>query len=348
MAGFSASWELDLFGGYRRAMEAGRYEVGAAAAARDVVLISVIADVVRHYVDMRGLQTRIAILKDNIAAAGQSRDLQQARFDRGLTNELDLQLASRELSTLRAELPPLDSEIRSDQYSIAVLLGSYPEDLAAELSAPGRLPAVPPQVDSGLPLDLLRRRPDVHEAERQLAAATARIGVAAANLFPRLALNGGLGTQSAIPGVQGAHIWAFGPAVYWPVLDFGALDAEVSVADLQARAQLIAYKRAIVEAVRDTDAAISDYSAQRQRVRELGDARLASERAVAVARQRYERGLTDFLNVVDAQRQQYTLETSTPLRSSSPQPPSSISAARSAAAGNPIRTCPVSGAPNQR
>ncbi len=166
VAGFSASWELDLFGGYRRQIEAGRYDVGAAAAARDVVLISVIGDVARNYVDMRGLQARLAITRDNIATAAQSRDLEQERFDRGLTNELDLQLATRELATLRAELPVLRSDISSIQYNIAVLLGQYPEELATELAQPADLPGVPASVETGLPLELLRRRPDIREAER--------------------------------------------------------------------------------------------------------------------------------------------------------------------------------------
>ena len=308
VAGFSASWELDLFGGYRRAIEARKYDVGAAAAARNAVLVSVIADVARHYVDLRGLQARQGILEANIAVATQSRDLEQARFDRGLTNELDLQLANRELSTLRAQAPLLVSEISATQSDIAVLLGVYPEDLAAELTKPERFPDLPEQVASGLPLDLLRRRPDIREAERQLAAATARIGVATANLFPHLALSGGLGTQSGDVGLQGSHIWAFGPSVYWPLLDFGALDAQVSNAHLQAHEQLVTYKKTIVGAVRDADNNMANFSAQIQRLDALSQARVASERAVNLAQQRYDRGLTDFLNVVDAQHQQFILE----------------------------------------
>ena len=186
--------------------------------------------------------------------------------------------------------------------------GSDPEQLAAELAQPGSLPGLPESVAAGLPLDLLQRRPDIREAERQLAAATARIGVATANLFPHLALDGGLGTQSADIGAHGTHIWAFGPTVYWPVLDFGALDALVSVADLQAHERLIAYRETVIDAVKDADTAIANYDAQQQRLSGLADAMTASERAVSLAQQRYERGLTDFLNVVDAERQQYSLE----------------------------------------
>jgi NodT family efflux transporter outer membrane factor (OMF) lipoprotein len=308
VAGFAASWELDLFGGDRRAIEAGKYDVEAAAAARNAVLISIVADVARNYVDMRGLQMRFAIIRENIATAQQSRDFEKERFDRGLTNELDFQLASRELATLQSELPLLQSAIQGAQYDIAVLLGQYPEDLAQELTKPATLPTLPETIEAGLPLDLLKRRPDVREAERQLASATARIGVATANLFPHVALSGGLGTQSATIGAQGSHIWAFGPSVYWPLLDFGALDALVSIADLQAHERFIAYKKTVVDAVQDADTAIASFQAQEQRLKSLTEAIDASERAVSLAQQRYDRGLTDFLNVVDAERQQYNLE----------------------------------------
>src|SRR6202050_3019504 len=267
---------------------------------RNAMLTSVVADVARNYVDMRALQTRLAISGDNITTAQQARDFEQSRFDRGLTNELDLQLAKRELAKLQSELPLLRSAIQTAQYNIAVLLGQFPEDLAAELSLPGSLPNLPETVEPGLPLDLLQRRPDVREAERQLAAATARIGVATANLFPHVGLSAGLGTQSASIGAQGSHIWAFGPSVYWPVLDFGALDALVSIADLQAHERLIVYRKTVIDAVPDAGTGIASFEAQEQRLTSLTEAITASGRAVDLARQRYDRGLTDFLNVVDA------------------------------------------------
>jgi NodT family efflux transporter outer membrane factor (OMF) lipoprotein len=308
VAGFTASWELDLFGGYRRAIEAAKYDVQAAAATRSAVLLSIVGELARNYVDLRGLQTRLVITRNNITTAEQLRDLEQTRFDRGLTNELDLQLAIRELESLRSELPIIEGEIKASQYSIAVLLGRYPEDLAQELAQAASLPDVPRAVASGLPLDLLRRRPDIRMAEWQLAAATARIGVATADLFPHLAIAGGLGTQSADIGAHGGHIWAFGPEVYWPLLDFGALDAMVSVADLQAHERFIDYRKSVIEAVRDADSAIANFDAQESSLDNLAHAMAASERALSLAQQRYDRGLTDFLNVVDAERQQYSLE----------------------------------------
>jgi NodT family efflux transporter outer membrane factor (OMF) lipoprotein len=308
VAGFSASWELDLFGGYRRAIEAGRYDIEAAAWARNAILTSVIADVAAAYVDLRGLQMRRSILQQNVAAAQQFHDFEQARFDRGLTNELDLQLATRELDRLQSQLPLLESAIKALQYRLAVLLGRYPEELSSELATTGDLPALPESIRTGLPLDLLQRRPDIRQAERQLAATTARIGIATANLFPHVDVLGALGTQSATNTAQGSHIWAFGPSVYWPLLDFGTLDALVSVADLKAHEQLINYRKTVIGAVQDADTAIADYAAQQQRLQRLTEAITASARSVELAEQRYDRGLTDFLNLIDARRQLYGLE----------------------------------------
>jgi NodT family efflux transporter outer membrane factor (OMF) lipoprotein len=309
IAGFDAGWEIDLFGKYRREIEAAKYDAQAAAWTRNAVLISVVADVARAYVDLRGLQLRLAITRQDAVSAQQFRDLVQTRYDRGLTNELDVTLANRELATLQAAVAPLLAQINATEYSIAVLLGQYPEELSAELTKPGVIPALPQAVEPGLPLDLLKRRPDIQEAERQLAAATARIGVATANLFPRLAITAGAGAQSATVGnAPSSHIWSVGPALYWPLLDFGALDALVSVADLQTHERLVSYQRTVFAAVRDADTAIGTFAAEQDRLTHLDDAMVASARAVSLASQRYDRGLTDFLNVVDAERQEYALE----------------------------------------
>lgn len=311
VVGFDAGWEIDLFGKYRRGIEASEYDVQAAAAARNAVLISVVADVARAYFDLRGLQMRMAVTRQNIATAQQTLDVVQARYDRGLTNELDVTLAKRELETERAEVPLLASEIDAARYTIAVLLGRYPEDLGRDLESPGVIPELPGEVGAGLPVDLLRRRPDIHEAERQLASATARIGVATANLFPHLSLTAAVGFQAGrgigMSPTTSNPIWSAGPTAYWSLLDFGTLDALVDVADLQAQALLIRYKQTVIDAVQEVDTAVSTYAAQQDRLRSLSDAVVASQRAVTLATERYDRGLTDFLNVSDAERTQYDL-----------------------------------------
>ncbi len=307
--GFDSEWELDIFGQYRREIEAVKDDAEAAAAARNAVLIAVVADVARAYVDMRGLQTQLAVLQQNIVTARRTVDVAKTRLERGLTNELDVALAQTELAALEAQEAPMAAQISAAQYTIAVLLGRYPEDIVAELVRPAMIPQLPAAIEAGLPLDLLRRRPDVAEAERRLAADTARIGVATAALFPHLALAGGVGYQSESHGsFPNKGIWSFGPATYWPLLDFGTLDALVDIADLQTHERLVQYKQDILYAVQEVDTAIVSYTAQQDRLSRLSDALAASQRSVTLSSQRYDRGLTDFLYVLSAEEQEYSLE----------------------------------------
>jgi NodT family efflux transporter outer membrane factor (OMF) lipoprotein len=311
IGGFDAVWELDIFGRYRREIEAARYDTQASLAARNAVLVVVAADVARAYVDMRGLQMRAAVLDAAITTLRESLRIVRIRYERGITNELDVTLASRELATLEAQSAPLEAQVHAAQYTIATLLGRYPEDLVEELSARQMVPQVPDAVAAGLPLDLLRRRPDIRQAERELAGANARIGIATAELFPSLAITAGIGVQrqglGTTPSVS-EHIWSAGPSLLWPLLDFGALDAQVEIADLQTRALLVNYRKTIQGAVREVDTSLDGFQAQQASLEKLGTALTASQRAVTLATERYQRGLTDFLNVVDAQRQEYDIE----------------------------------------
>jgi outer membrane protein TolC len=282
IGGFDAAWQIDVFGKYRREMEAVRADEQATLAQRNQVLVAVISDVARAYIDMRGLQ-----------------------------NELDVTLAARELGVLEAQIAPVDAQVGAAQYTIATLLGLYPEDLINELSAPAMIPSVPAVVQSGLPLDLLRRRPDISQAEGELAASTARIGVATGDLFPQLSVSAAIGFQRQALGVTpvtGEHIWSAGPGASWSLLDFGMLDAQVEVARMRTRAQLVNYKRTIQNAVKEVDITWDSYAADQDRINKLGDALVASQRAVTLANERYTRGLTDFLNVVDAEREEYDIE----------------------------------------
>ena len=311
VGGFDALWELDVFGKYRREIEATRYDTEAARAARNVVLVSVIADTARAYVDLRGLQVRAAVLGSAIDALRESLRIVKIRYERGITNELDVTLATRELATLEAQAAPIEAQVAAAEYTIATLLGVYPEDLLKELAPRAMVPAVPGAVATGLPVDLLRRRPDVQQAERELAGATARIGVATAELFPSVAISGAIGFQrQQAPGLPtiGQHIYSYGAAAAWPLLDFGQLDAQVEIADLQTRALLVNYKKTIQAAVREVDTNIGRYGAEELSLDKLETALLASQRAVTLANERYERGLTDYLNVVDAERQEYDIE----------------------------------------
>lgn len=311
LEGFDAIWELDLFGKFRREIEATKYDAQAAAAARYDVITTVIADVVRAYIDLRGFQVQAGVLRQAVDVLRESLRLETIRYQRGIINELDVALASRELSTVEAQLAPLVAQEKAAQYTLAVLLGQYPESMVQELSKPELIPSMPAAASAGTPLQLLRRRPDIQEAERQLASATARIGVATANLYPQVGLVGSIGAQGQGWGTSpalGSHIWSFGPAALWPVLDFGALDAQVDVARLQRRAYLLNYRRTILNAVQEVDTALDAYAAQQDRLKNLSDALIAAQHAVDLATKRYNRGLTDFLNVVDAERQLYDIQ----------------------------------------
>jgi NodT family efflux transporter outer membrane factor (OMF) lipoprotein len=311
IAGFDAGWEIDLFGRYRREIEAAGDDIQAAADARNAVLISVVADVARAYIDYRELQAEVSIIQDNIRTVTQTVDLVQQRYNRGLTNELDLVLAQRQLATLQSQLSPLQDQVAVARRRIAVLIADYPSQLEVELRQPTALPQVPAEIQPGLPIDLLRRRPDIRQAERELAASTARIGAATANLFPRVALTAGAGWQGQglgrLPQVS-SSIWSVGPTAYWPLLDFGTLDAMIDIQNLRTHELLVNYKRTIINAIQEVENAIGSYDSQQQRLHDLKVALVASQRAVQLAQQRYERGLTDFLNVLDAQRELYDLQ----------------------------------------
>ena len=307
-AGFDAVWELDVFGKYRREIEASRYDTEAAIEARGAVLVTVVADVVRAYLDMRGLQIELSVARQAVEADRRSRDLVRSRYLGGFTNALDLALAERELAAAQARVAPLAARVSAAQDTVALLLGTYPEEVRKELETPRALPPIPPDVQPGLPIDLLRRRPDIRQAERQLAAATARIGVATADLFPRISVNAAVGLQHPAPAEGGQGIWSAGPFGMWNLLDFGQLDALVSIADLRTRAQFAEYRATILRAVGEVDTAATAYQAQRDRLRNLEDALAASHEAVRLANQRYDRGLTDYLNVLDAERQEFDLE----------------------------------------
>jgi NodT family efflux transporter outer membrane factor (OMF) lipoprotein len=308
VAGFDAAWEIDIFGKYRRALEAAQYDVDAAVAAHNVVLISLVADVARAYLDLRALQMQLAVLRKNIEVARKYLDFVQERYNRGITNELDVTLAQRELAQLQAQVAPLAARVNAARYVIAVLIGEFPESLGKELSVPGLLPALPARIRPGLPIDLLRRRPDIVEAERQLASATALIGVATADLFPRVALTAGIANQNALSSIPINPIWSVGPAVAAPLLDFGRLDAFVEKADFRSRELLFNYKQTVLNAVREVDTAVDAYAAEQNRLRYLAEAVTAARKAAALATERFDRGLIDSLNVIDAERQEYAIE----------------------------------------
>src|ERR1700688_1069267 len=268
--GFDAAWELDIFGKLRREIEASHLDALAAAKARDAVLLSGIADVARAYIELRGFEAQLARIRTNIECARGRLQFVQDRLNQGLTNELDVTLAQRQLATFEAGLGPLAGQVQSSRYVIAVLLGQYPETLV--LRADGPAPRFPAKVPIGLPVSLLQRRADIQQAEFEVGAATARMGSAVADLFPRVAVTsavGGQGGARAATGIPITFIGGIGPALYWPVLDFGTLDARIEVADFRAREALMRYKANVLGAVQDVDQAISRYKAEQNQLASL-------------------------------------------------------------------------------
>src|SRR5882724_1024902 len=246
IGGLDAEWEIDIFGKIARRVEAQVYTAEALKEARDWVYVVVAADVARLYFDLRARQARLQILYRDIESGRTVLDLAQTRLDRGLTNELDVTLAKRQVATLEADVGPLKALIASNTYAIAVLIGEYPETLARELQRTRAIPRLPARVPVGLPVDLLRRRPDIREAERLLAAAVAEVGARTADLFPSLVITAAGGAQSGPrsgSAVPITWIGSVGPSINAAILDFGALDAQIEIADYRAHELAAVYKR---------------------------------------------------------------------------------------------------------
>ncbi|HEX2279276.1 MAG TPA: efflux transporter outer membrane subunit [Candidatus Tectomicrobia bacterium] len=303
--GFDTSWEIDLFGGVRRSIEAAGADLDASVEDLRDVLVTLLAEVTRNYVEVRGFQRRIAIARHNIRAQQETLELTQARFEAGLTSQLDVVQAASQLATTQAQVPALEVPLKQGIHRLGVLLGLAPGALWPELSREAPIPPVPPEVPVGLPSDLLRRRPDVRRAERQVAAATARIGVAVADLFPKLSLTGSLGLQSDLLAdlpLGSSRFWSIGPTLSWPIFDAGRIRANIAVQDAREEQRLAQYAQTVLALLEEVENALVAYSREQVRRDKLAEAVEANRQAVALANELYTRGLGDFLNVLESQR----------------------------------------------
>jgi NodT family efflux transporter outer membrane factor (OMF) lipoprotein len=307
-AGFDASWEIDVFGGKRRATESARAQVAATQFGEREVLVTLLGEVARNYVEARGYQRRLEIARDNIRAQEQSLAIVQNRFTNGLTSDLDVQQASTVLATTRAVVPALETALAASIHRLGVLLGQTPETLETELSAIAPIPAAPPVVPVGLPSELLLRRPDVALAERQLAAATANIGVAKADLFPKFYLTGVAGFESISADdwfKSGSRFWSVGPSVQWRIFDAGRIRANIQVQNARQEQALANYENTTLSAFEDVENALTAYAKEQIRRQQLEDAVKSSEESLRLANQLYANGLSNFINVLDAERSLY-------------------------------------------
>lgn len=311
VGGFDASWEIDLFGKNRRLLEAASYTTDVAVEQRRAVLVSVVAEVAKVYIETRGAQERLRVAGETVSRAEKTFKFVQERFKRGVTNELDASLASRQLATYRAQIPLLTAEIFTGCSRIAVLLDVPSDVIVDELKRPRSIPRTPQKLRTSVSADILRRRPDIRAAERELAVATAQVGVATADLFPRISLTAGGGAQNQGLGrtpVEWKSIYSFGPALYWPLLDFGTLDALLHAQKFRAEEKFINYRSVVLASVEEANVALTRYRAQMAALQMIGTAKQESRRTLDLASERYDRGVTDFLNVLDAQRQEDELD----------------------------------------
>lgn len=310
-AGLDAAWEIDIFGGLRRNVEATTADLAAAVEDRRDVLVSLVAEVGTNYLDLRGFQRQIAIARRNLEAQRHSAEITRKRYEAGYVGTLDVANAEAQMATTEAEIPLLESSAFSTIHNLGLLLGLPPTALEAELTPQAEIPPNPPEVPVGLPSDLLRRRPDIRRAEAQLHGATARIGVATADLYPKFSLTGSFGFSSTDLSSfmnWSSRVASFGPSVTWPVFDAGKIRANIEVQNALQEQALITYQKTVITALRDVESALVAYAREQERRKILTVAVEQNNRAVDAALKLYTAGRTDFLNVLTAQRSLLTSE----------------------------------------
>jgi len=310
-AGFSASWELDLFGKTARSVEAADAGIGASVEDRRAVLVSLLGELGQDYAGLRAAQLRVGIAKRNVDAEQVLLDLTRARQGNGLGSELDVAQAEAQLATLRAVIPQLETVIAQQSNAIAVLLGQEPGALTAELAAPGALPPAPPVLPAALPSDVVRNRPDIREAERRLASANAQIGVAEAARYPSLTLE----PQAALAAgtihqlfSSTAALWVAAASVKQPIFEGGKIDANVRSAEAATEEARLGYRKTVLTAFQEVEDTLVAYEAEQRRHQQLVAAQEASRRALERATSLYKAGLGDFLNVLEGERSLYAAE----------------------------------------
>jgi NodT family efflux transporter outer membrane factor (OMF) lipoprotein len=310
-AGFDASWELDIFGGVRRSIEAADADIDAAGENLNDVLVSLLAEAALSYLDVRTYQARLAAARASLAAQEETATLVRWRHEAGLEDALALQQSVYTLESSRSQMPTLEVGLEEAKNRLAILLGEPPGALHQALAEHKAIPVAPVETAVGTPADILRQRPDIRKAERALAAQTARIGVAEAEYYPKLTLSGTIGLEAlSLKNVSDAGYLSlgFGPRLSWRIFEAGAVRRNVEIQSALQEQALIAYEAAVYSALEEVENAQIAYAREHQRRRSLILAAAAAAAAAKLAEQKYQAGLADFSQVLDAQRSLFSYQ----------------------------------------
>jgi len=309
--GLDSSWELDLFGRIRRSVEAATATYQATLEDRRDVQVSLFAEIARTYLLIRALQARLAATEGNIQSQRQILSLTQTRFKYGLAADLDVAQAEDVLANSEAQVPILRSALVQAINTMAVLLGLQPGAVHDELAPVKSIPMPPAELTVGLPVDLLRQRPDIRRAEREIAAQTARIGIATADLYPTFSLFGTIGVEATDFGdlfKSGSQFYSVGPSVRWNIFAGGRIRSQIKVEDARTEQAVLQYEQTVLNALNEAENAMTAYLEERNRMEALERSVAAARRTLTLAVQLYKDGLRDFQNVLDAERNVFNVE----------------------------------------
>ena len=302
--GFDARWEVDLFGGGRRTVEAAEATLQANQEGQRDVLVSLLSEMVLNYTEVRTFQARLATAERNLESQKETYQLTLWRNEAGLIDELAVQQARYTLENIRSQTPALRTGLEQAMNRIAVLLGEQPGKVHRELEGRKPLPLPSLELAVGVPADVLRRRPDIRKAERELAAQTARIGAAKAELYPKLKLSGSIGLEALGLGSLfslGSRTTTGGLGISWPIFHAGVLRQNVEIQSALQEQAFLAYEAAVLKALEEAENALKAYAEEHSRYKALKETILAAERVLDLTREKFQAGLTDFGQVLEAQ-----------------------------------------------
>jgi NodT family efflux transporter outer membrane factor (OMF) lipoprotein len=299
--GFDAGWELDLWGKFRRGVESDLASFQASIADYDDVLVSLTSEVARTYFQLRTSEQRLRVARDNVQIQTRSLEITESQFNAGEVTELDVTQARTLLRSTEATMPGFESDVRQAKNALAILLSKLPGEIDGMLGDPAPLPTIPIEVAAGLPAELLRRRPDIRFAERSLAAQSAQIGVAQADLYPHFSLFGSVGYQTNFLDIDDL-VWSVGPALSWDIFNYGRIKNRVRVQDAVFQELVANYENTVLEAVREVEDASVAFLRSQETVNYLTDAVAQARRSVELSSLQYTEGLVDYQRVLDAQR----------------------------------------------